>query len=190
MKIILMRHGETVWNTQRRLQGCRDIPLTETGKEQIRIAGYRLASQDLHIDHIVSSPLERAYESAQIVAEALGHPITSITTSPFFLERSFGVCEGMTYEEAMEQYPDGQYPGMETLDQLYDRATQGLKWLEANYSDQTVLVTSHGAFIKAALGIASAGKIAYFDKDIWIDNGDCCTLEKTESAWTVSVSKH
>ena len=83
----------------------------------------------------------------------------------------------MTYEEAMEQYPDGQYPGMETLDQLYDRAAQGLKWLEANYSDQTVLVTSHGAFIKAALGIASAGKIAYFDKDIWIDNGDCCILE-------------
>lgn len=190
MKIILMRHGETAWNTQRRLQGCRDIPLTEHGKEQIRIAGCHLAAKNLHIDYIISSPLGRACESAQIVAAALNHPLSSITTSAFFLERSFGVCEGMTYEEAMGQYPDGQYPGMETIDQLYERAAKGLKWLETNYPDQTVLVTSHGAFIKAALGIASDGRIAYFDKDIWIDNGDCCILEKQTSDWAISIIKH
>ena len=187
MKIILLRHGETHWNTERRLQGCKDLPMNDHGIEQIKNAGLRLASAELHIDHIQSSPLERAYKSAQIVAEALGYPASDITTSPLFLERGFGECEGITYEEAQARYPDGNYPGMETLDELYDRAASALDFLEAQYPGQTVLVASHGAFIKAALGIASKGRITYFDDSVWVGNGTICILEKENDTWKITV---
>ena len=187
MKIILMRHGETLWNTERRLQGCQDIPLNDHGIAQIKNAGLHLASSKFQIDHIMSSPLQRAYKSAESIAQAVGYPLCQITTSPLFLERSFGECEGFTYEEAMEKYPDGNYPGMETLDELYNRAASAITYLETHFPNQTVLVASHGAFIKASLVVASHGKISYFDNDIWIENGSFCVLEKENDAWKISV---
>ena len=164
MKIILLRHGETIWNKEGRLQGQRDIPLSEIGAEQIRTAGVNLAVSDMHIDHILSSPLQRARNSAEIIAHALNYPIEDIMLSPFFLERSFGECEGFTYEEALAKYPDGNYPGMETLEELYARARAAIDYLEKNYHGQTILVASHGAFIKSVLGVVTNGRIAYFHK--------------------------
>lgn len=187
MKIILLRHGETIWNSEGRLQGRQNIPLTDNGVEQIRITGTHLASADIHIDHILSSPLQRAYKSAEIIAQALDYAAEDIRTSPLFLERSFGECEGFAYDEAMDKYPDGNYPGMETLDTLYERAAETIKYLCANYPNQTILAASHGAFIKAVLGIVTDGKITYFDRDVWIENGTYCLLQQTDTGWTVSI---
>ena len=97
MKIILLRHGETIWNKESRLQGQRDIPLSDIGAEQIRTTGAHLAASGIHIDHILSSPLQRARKSAEIIAHALNYPIENITSSTLFMERSFGECEGFTY---------------------------------------------------------------------------------------------
>ena len=187
MKIILLRHGETIWNKEGRLQGQRDIPLSEIGAEQIRTAGVNLAASDMHIIHILSSPLQRARNSAEIIAHALNYPIEDITLSPLFLERSFGECEGLTYEDAIAKYPDGNYPGMETLEELYARAQTAIQYLEENYHGQTILVASHGAFIKSVLGVVTNGRIAYFDKNVWIENGTYCLLEKIEADWKVSI---
>ena len=187
MKIILLRHGETIWNKEGRLQGCQDIPLSDAGAEQIRTTGAHLAASGIHIDHILSSPLQRAQKSAEIIADAINYPAESITTSPFFLERGFGECEGFTYEEALAKYPDGNYPGMETLEELYARARAAIDYLEKNYHGQTILVASHGAFIKSVLGVVTNGRIAYFDKDVWIENGTYCLLEKTEAGGNVSI---
>ncbi len=187
MKILLLRHGETIWNTEGRLQGCQDIPLTDNGVEQIRTTGASIAALGLSIDRILSSPLQRAYKSAQIIAQALHYPLDAIITSPLFQERSFGECEGLTYSQALETYPDGEYPCMETLPALYERATQAIQYLEENFPNQTILVASHGAFIKAVLGVVTHGKIAYFDKDVWIENGTYCLLENTDADWSVSI---
>ena len=187
MKIIFMRHGETVWNTQRRLQGCLNIPLAEQGMAQIQQTGDHLAELKLHIDQILSSPLDRALESAKIIANILNFPAGNILTSDLFIERSFGDCEGMIYEEAQKQYPEGNYPGMETLDELYARTKLALTFLEEHFAGQTVFVASHGSFIKAMLGTASNGKVAYFDENIWVENGSYCLLEKSNDTWKVSV---
>lgn len=187
MKIILLRHGETIWNKEGRLQGCQDIPLSEIGAEQIRTTGAHLAASCIHIDQILSSPLQRARKSAEIIAHALNYPIEDITLSPLFLERRFGECEGFTYEEALAKYPDGNYPGMETLEELYARAQSAIDYLEKNYHGQTILVASHGAFIKSVLGVVTNGRIAYFDKDVWIENGTYCLLKKNEADWSVSI---
>ena len=133
MKIILLRHGETIWNKESRLQGQRDIPLSDIGAEQIRTTGAHLAASGIHIDHILSSPLQRARKSAEIIAHALNYPIENITSSTLFMERSFGECEGFTYGEALAKYPDGNYPGMETLEELYARAQAAIDYLGKNY---------------------------------------------------------
>ena len=187
MKIILLRHGETIWNKEGRLQGQQDIPLSEIGAEQIRTAGAHLAASGIHIDQILSSPLQRARKSAEIIARELQYHTENIVCSDYFLERGFGECEGFTYEEAIAKFPDGNYPGMETLEELYARAQAAIDYLEKNYHGQTILVASHGAFIKSVLGVVTNGRIAYFDKDVWIENGTYCLLEKTQADWKVSI---
>ena len=122
MKIILLRHGETIWNKERRLQGCQDIPLSDQGQEQMRRTGKQLAQIFPHIDQILTSPLLRARESARLIAQELHYPPQGIIKAHLFTERNFGAGEGLTYEEALARYPDSNYPGMETLEELFHRA--------------------------------------------------------------------
>lgn len=187
MKIILLRHGETVWNKERRLQGCRDIPLAEDGMKQIRQAGKYLAESDITVDLVLTSPLQRARRSAEIIADEIHYPTSQIRTAPLFTERSFGECEGLVYEEAQKRYPDGNYPGMETLDQLYDRAEAAIRDCCLCYPDKTILVAAHGAIIKAVLVVLTGGKIDYFTPDVWIENGSFCILEKNGESFQISL---
>lgn len=187
MKILLMRHGETIWNQEGRLQGQCDIPLGENGIKQIRRIGNYLASTGESIDLILSSPLQRACKSAEIIAEAIGYPKKQIAACDLFLERAFGECEGLIYEEALTKYPDGNYPGMETLDELYARAAKAIRYCEEQFPDTTLLITSHGAFIKAVLVVLTHGRIEYFAQNVWINNGDYCILERAGEDWKISI---
>lgn len=90
----VLRHGQTDWNAQLRLQGSTDIPLNETGRQQARTAARFLRDQG--ITQILASPLVRAYETASLVAETLQVPIL---TDPRLTERHFGLFEGMTIDE-------------------------------------------------------------------------------------------
>ena len=93
MKIYLMRHGETEWNVARRFQGTTDIPLNENGR---RLAGLTArALKDVPFDAAFSSPLARAYETAQIM---LGDRQVEILKDPRLIELSFGEYEGITKE--------------------------------------------------------------------------------------------
>ena len=87
----LVRHGQTDWNAERRLQGATDIPLNDVGREQAREAVATLA--DYQWDAIVSSPLSRAAETADLIAEGLG--LTVARRIPELIERSFGPAEGL-----------------------------------------------------------------------------------------------
>lgn len=94
----ILRHGQTDWNLNRRLQGSTDIPLNATGREQARKAATLLETSGL--TRIIASPLSRALETAQIVGAHLGiEPLID----PRLIERNFGLFEGMTIDE-VEQH--------------------------------------------------------------------------------------
>jgi len=94
-RIILMRHGQTDWNIDHRFQGGTDIPLNDTGRDQVRTAIDALKQardEGTVVDLVLSSPLSRAAESAEIVAEGLNVPYRGAVAG--FQERSFGELEG------------------------------------------------------------------------------------------------
>ena len=99
MNILLLRHGETEWNREGRLQGHRDVPLNANGRLQVSRAAEILAGLYPDIERIISSPLSRALESAEIVAGKLKYEKADIILEPILMERSFGVGEGMTAAE-------------------------------------------------------------------------------------------
>ncbi len=189
MKIILLRHGETMWNRERRLQGCKDLPLTKEGEGQIYNTGRRLAEYDLKIDRIIASPLQRTYKTAKIVANALNYPLENIVNDADLVERGMGVGEGMLYEEAVSKYPDHNYPGMETIEELCSRVKRVIDRCERSYSDKTVLLVTHGGTIRALLTVLTKGNIPYSGNEAWLENGNICLLGKQGKAWEVIMKE-
>lgn len=152
--IALLRHGQTDWNIDFRLQGTSDIPLNETGLAQARAAAEAISSQ---WDVIVSSPLDRAVKTAQIVAER--HALGELQIEPLLLERSFGEAEGMLYTEWREKFSDSKVPGGESIEELEARCHRLLEHLASKYRGKRVLTVSHGALIRKLLNIASNGRL-------------------------------
>lgn len=151
----LLRHGQTDWNIDFRLQGITDIPLNETGIRQARSAAAVIKSEDW--DFVASSPLIRALDTARIVAEAISIPEVAI--EPLLLERSFGEAEGLTHAEWKERFPDGIPPGGESLDALRVRAGLLLDQLLTTYRGTKVLAVSHGAMIRKLVRMVSRGEL-------------------------------
>ena len=150
--LILMRHGETAWNREKRIMGDLDIPLTEEGRGQCAQAALLLA--EFAIDRIVTSPLVRAAESADIVASHLGVPVT---TDARLVEVRFGEWQGLTYQEVGS---DPRYhafasdpvanatPGGETVALVQARGLEGLGSVRAG---ECVLFVTHGDIIRTLL---------------------------------------
>ena len=127
----VLRHGQTDWNLEARLQGSTDIPLNDTGREQARHAGHILKGHGL--TKIVASPLSRALETARIVGEAIG---LQPEIDARLIERNFGLFEGMTIDEVHQHrkemrafmnpeadldgkhYPDNAEPLIAVLDRV------------------------------------------------------------------------
>jgi uncharacterized phosphatase len=152
----LLRHGQTDWNIDFRLQGITDTYLNEVGIAQANTVGKLLKASDW--DVLLASPLIRAKDTAAIVAEHTGMPAAQI--EPLLLERSFGEAEGMTHDEWKAAYPNHQHvPGGETLDELSDRAWLLLDTLVERYAGQRVLTVSHGALIRKLINHASEGEL-------------------------------
>lgn len=184
MRIILLRHGETDWNQERRLQGRQDIKLNEKGLSQAKnVGGYLAETYGSSISSIITSPLNRAVTTAGIVADALSFPKEQIVIEPLFVERDFGSAEGMNYEQTSINFQSGQYPGMENLEELCLRARKAVaKYTEDPFAEQTILVVAHGAIIKGILTQASGGTVHYHDRDMWIENGSFCMLSGPKEA--------
>lgn len=151
----ILRHGQTDWNIDFRLQGVTDIPLNETGIAQARDAAAVIDPADW--DLILTSPLSRARDTAQIVAEVNGLGDARVET--LLLERSFGEAEGLGHEEWKAKYADTNVvPGGESLSELETRANQLLDKLAIEHAGKRVLAVSHGALIRKLLRIVSAGE--------------------------------
>jgi len=147
----LVRHGQTDWNAERRLQGSTDIPLNDVGRGQARDAVAILAPYEW--DAIVSSPLSRAAETADLIAEGLG--LTVSRRVPELTERSFGPAEGMQAGPELEalRIPGG-FSGAESEDEAADRGLAALEALADDYRGQRVLVVTHGTLLRVSLSRA------------------------------------
>jgi uncharacterized phosphatase len=130
-------------NKQNRWAGTTETPLSETGRQQAEAAGQKI--KDLDIQHIISSPLSRAKETAEIIAEQIGYPVSKIEVNPLFIERHFGEFEGKV------QTPDldiDSVADVETIDTILERAKKALAYLET-LDYENILVVSHGSFGRA-----------------------------------------
>lgn len=158
-EILLVRHGETDWNREQRFQGHADPPLNELGRRQARELADRLADEELAA--VYASPLQRAFETAQIVAERLGLPVEPVEA---VREVDVGSWSGLTRKEIARRFPDGyrrwlEYgPGWddgESYDELGERVVPELLRLGARHDGARILVVTHGGPIRAALAHAA-----------------------------------
>jgi broad specificity phosphatase PhoE len=147
-----VRHGKSTGNTEGRLQGQSEYPLSELGLQQARQLAAYWCNQERTFDRIITSPLERARHTAEILADALEVPIE---TDPIWMERFFGSWEGLTPEEVHQIHSNfdfsdlTQRPGQngESLLELYARTSQALQSL-LNRPAGEYLIVSHGAMLQ------------------------------------------
>lgn len=153
-KIYLTRHGETEWNRQQRFQGYKDSSLTENGILGAELLANRI--EDIELDHIISSPLMRAYKTAEIVK---GSKDLEIITHNGFKEINLGDFEGLSYEEIEKEYGhlldkvkkdpfNNSYPNGENMKEFYNRVVKTFKETIEKYKNKTTLIVAHGGTIK------------------------------------------
>ncbi|MFO1338016.1 MAG: histidine phosphatase family protein [Burkholderiaceae bacterium] len=160
-RILAVRHGETAWNADTRLQGQTDISLNAVGQEQARRLAEALA--DEAIDAIVCSDLVRARDTAQAVADRTG---LALATDAGLRERCFGIFEGHTYAEVERRWPEQSArwrrreaaygpEGGETLQAFYDRCVASATRLAEAHAGSTLLLVAHGGVLDCLYRAAS-----------------------------------
>lgn len=177
--VILVRHGQSQGNAEGRFGGHTDTPLSSRGRQQAKATATLLAGE--RIDAIYSSDLRRAVETASPLVELTG---VEMEATDAFRERSVGVMEGLTFEEAAEQHPE-QYAALlhrdfehvlldgESYRQTLDRASRKLdEAIEKHRGGRTVVFTHTGAIcilILHLMGALDAPEL----KPVWIATANC-----------------
>lgn len=186
MKLYFVRHGQTDWNIQNRLQGASNIPLNSTGIEQAHILANKLNS--IHFDYIISSPLDRALCTANIINQ---HRNIPLITCDSLLERSFGCLEGIKgyeYDKNLfwDYYKNYKYKDVEPIQNFFDRINKYLDNLIKTYPEKTILLVSHNG-----VNIATNCYFNGFPKDMNLLNIklDNCCFEKYDSSKLISQAK-
>ena len=160
MEIYIVRHGKTLWNKEKRLQGSADIELAQEGRDVAIQTGDAL--KDVHFDKIYSSPLSRAYETAKLIR---GDRDIEIICDDRLRELNFGENEGRRVTEIQEEEdnpfnkfftkPEEYYPlqGGESLEEICERAKSFIKEvIEPQAKDlQRIMIVGHGAVNKAIM---------------------------------------
>ena len=169
-RILAIRHGETLWNVDTRIQGHLNINLNETGRWQAERVGYALAEEPIHA--IYSSDLQRAFETAQAIATAPAR-LAAKTPSPERVtphlqlrERHFGHLQGKTWAEIETEYPDecklwrGRDPhwapkGGESLTALRERIRNCVDALASQHLGEQIVLVAHGGVMDALYRLAT-----------------------------------
>ncbi|MDR6692368.1 putative phosphoglycerate mutase [Microbacterium sp. 1154] len=159
--VTLVRHGETAWNYEGRIQGSTDIPLNDTGRLQARGIAQTLADEYAGREVVVvSSDLGRAAETADIIAAALGTTVTR--RFPGLQERSYGDAEGMdapTFYKTYGPWHAADVPGAETWPVVRERALAAIAEAVASAPEGIdVIAVAHGALIREVIMFATDGE--------------------------------
>ena len=159
-RLLLVRHGRTQWNAERRYQGQTDVPLDAIGRAQVRALGERLADETL--DAVFASTLGRAQSTAAAIMARHDLPIQP---EPRLLEINVGAWEGLKQAEIEARYPEELAvwqedpvrhgpPGGETVGQLAARARAVLDDLAERPDNESVLLVAHGGLLSTMIAVA------------------------------------
>ncbi len=155
-RICFVRHGETDWNADKRIQGHTDIPLNANGRAQAMAAAFGLAHH--RFAAIYSSDLARALATAHAAAERIGIEVSSVRVTPGLRERNYGIFQGLTvaegaldYPEAHARYavrdPDYDFETGESLHQLAARVVATVENMVRHHAGETILAVTHGGVL-------------------------------------------
>ena len=148
--LIVVRHGETLWNREKRMQGTTDTPLSDVGQAQARALGKRLSGRDFSA--LYASDLARARETASIIAEHTGR---ELVVDARLRERCFGIFEGLTALEIEQRFPDEharfvsrdpdyEVPGGECARRFAERCLGCLAEIAGRHPGEEIVVVTHG----------------------------------------------
>lgn len=162
--LYFVRHGESEFNKANKWAGSSDTPLTSLGHKQAQKAGKQLRKQGLAVDVIISSPLERAHETAKRIATEIDYPHDKILINDMVTERNFGSLEGKKdLLSATKYFVDessiDNHDGAETLEELQKRAEDLLEYLHSLPHD-TIVVVGHGASGRALRRAVTKGPLS------------------------------
>ncbi|MDJ0814761.1 MAG: histidine phosphatase family protein [Desulfobacterales bacterium] len=165
--LLIIRHGETVWNAEQRFQGHEDSPLNETGRRQVAALGKRM--KNMKFDGMISSDLGRTRETAAIITNFTGH---SVELDSRLRERNYGVLEGLTVDEIMQEHsdvldqlkkgdPDYLPPEGETHRQHYRRNIAFFEEVLQQRCETTIAVVAHGGVLDSIFRYISGLSLAH-----------------------------
>ena len=191
--IFLIRHGETEWNKQNRLQGNKDSPLTPCGMKQAREVKKSL--EQISINHAYVSPLKRARDTLKIILEDRE---LEATIKDNLREISLGPWEGKTRQETALSHPNEyavfwerpdlfDLPGADTFQELQNRMVDELESIFANNKNKNILVVSHWVAIKVALAHYSSTPISHLSRITDPVNGGFLCLTKRDENVSIQV---
>lgn len=179
--LALVRHGQTDWNAERRMQGRTDIPLNDRGRAQAVLAAANLC--DGRWGRVVSSPMSRARETAEIIASELS--LEQPVVYPGLVERDYGVAEGTPVAEFHTRYGSGNpVPDAETINQLIDRVMKTLVSVVEKQPRVPTIVVAHGGIIRELVTQVSAGFLPRPGQRI--ENGSVTQFELTNSGLSLT----
>lgn len=167
LKIYIARHGQDMDNANGILNGRRDEPLTDKGIAQANEVAKKIKDTNIHFDHVYSSPLQRAYKTAEIITDTIG--ISKPEALEDLTERDFGIMTGQPKNKIKEMCHPNIFhtdtisyfldpEGAETFPQLIERAKKLLGELKAKHEDENILLLTHGDIGKMIY-------TAYYDLD-------------------------
>lgn len=192
-RLCLIRHGETAWNAQRRIQGQLDIELNAEGLRQASAAGDHL--KDEQFTALYTSDLARAWTTAQRIGRVVGLPLR---LAPELRERRYGVFEGLTYDEASRRHPewfarmesrdpDFAFPeDGESLRQLYERVVERLREIAAAHVGETVAVVTHGGVLDIANRFVRGNDLS-MPRDFHVPNAGLNWLQVVGGEWRIEA---
>jgi len=182
VKVILIRHGETDWNTKQIFRGRKDISLNEVGLAQAKAVGASL--KDVQIDVVYSSPLGRALETAKILADSRS---LEIELEEGFIDIDFGKWQGVSHEKVKEKYEDlyemwlknpqmVTFPEGENLKDVRTRSMEALEKVIRKHPGKTLAIVSHRVLNKVLLCSILGLELSHF----WYIKQDTCAINRFE----------
>lgn len=199
-KLILIRHGQSMANLERRFAGIYDAPLTELGERQAALSAAYVA-ENYTISRVYASDLKRAYFTGKAVAEASG---VDLLPDERLREISAGAWEGMLFEEIVEKYSEdfglfmndvgvSRPTGGESVAELGARVMDALRDIAERHAGESIVIATHATPIRAVQSLVCFGDLVHMQELRWVSNASISVLVYEEGRFSfelISYDEH